>query len=159
MKFNLGYLVLFTVVASSISNIVFQEKANAWVEICNKGSTRIEKLAVVYKQDIGDAYYDWKSTGTDRFSMNPGECRRIYDGDLENSGKQFGYHVEGEGWKTSGDHKYCIATDKDFEFYKSSVNAVCGKVITLSGMNYNTKFANFRFFDTTGRNYTMNLTN
>ena len=174
MKLNLGCLVLFTFVTSSISNIVFQEKANAWVDICNKGSTRIEKLAVAYGINQESEYPDWKTTGTDRWSMNPGECRRIYDDELIGP-KVFLYHVEGNGWESRPDSKLCIATNRDFEFYKHTFDkSGCGGVVTFlseyrsspNGFNphqdvtkYNTKVANFRIFSTSGRNYTLNLTN
>jgi uncharacterized membrane protein len=174
MKLNLGYLVLFTVVASSISNIVFQDKANAWVDICNKGSTRIEKLAVAYIINAESEYPDLKTTGTDRWSMNPGECRRIYDAEL--IGPQiFYYYIEGKGWAARPVKELCIATDRDFEFYKHTFDkSGCGGVVTFNSeyrytingndphrdvTKYNTKLAKFGLFSTSGRNHTLNVTN
>jgi len=164
MKCNLGYLILFTVIASSGLNIIFQEKANAWLDICNQGSTRIEKLAVGYSEDG-----DWKSDGW--WSMNPGECRRVYEHDLKNSGKAFYYYIEGTGWSTRADGAFCVATNRNFTYFKRDIDSRCGQTITkreckfgINGegctprtLTFFTQFVNFARFGTSGRNFTLNL--
>ncbi|MEI6332597.1 MAG: DUF1036 domain-containing protein [Pseudanabaena sp. ELA645] len=166
MKCNFGYLVLFTIVASSVSNIVFQEEANAWVNICNRGSTRIEKLAVGYSENG-----DWKSDGW--WSLDPGECGRVYERDLEDSRKAFYYYVEGRGWGTRSDGAFCIATNRNFTYFKSNIESKCGQTLTKTECNFGpngegcsertftffTKFVNFARFGTSGRNFTLNLNN
>ena len=161
-------IVSSTAIAAGITAgiIAFQEKANAWVDICNRGSTRISRLAVGYSEGG-----DWKSEGW--WSMNPGECRRVYHPDLRNSGKMFYYYVEGSGWGTRGEGALCIATNRNFTFYKGQIESMCGQVLSRTecrwGTNgagctnvtttYNTRFVNFDTFGTRGRNFTLNLTN
>ena len=91
MKRSFVSLVFFVITASVGMNIAFQEKANALLDICNRGSTRISRLAIGYSEGG-----DWRSDGW--WSMNPGECRRVYEYDLNNSGKMFYYYVEGAGF-------------------------------------------------------------
>jgi uncharacterized membrane protein len=166
MKCNLSYLVLFTVIASSGINLVFQEKADAWLNICNKGSTRIESLAVGYHENG-----DWKSDGW--WSLSPGECGRVYEHDLKNSGKLFYYYVEGKGWSNQSDAGFCIATNKRFTFYERDIMSRCGQTITKDKCIFNsggfgcsnttdtffTKFVNFAKFRSGGRNYILDLRN
>lgn len=166
MKPNFTYLVFFALVMSTGINLVFQEKANAWVDVCNRGSTRISKLAVGY-----DESGDWKSDGW--WSMNPGECRRVYQHDLKNSRKMFYVYVEGTRWRTESKGALCVADNTNFTFFKGQIESSCGRVLTQTeckwGTNgagctnvtttYNTRFVNFDTFNTSGRNFTLNMTN
>lgn len=166
MKPKFTCLVFSVLFASTGLNIAFQEKVNAWLDMCNRGTTPITRLAVGYFEDGS-----WKSDGW--WSMKKGECRRVYEKDLENSKKTFLYYVEGQGWGNRAQSSFCIATNRNFTFYSSQIGSRCGQPITLStctfGPNgegcsnirttYYTKLVNVSGFDTSGRNFTLNLTN
>ncbi len=166
MKCNLASLVLFTTVAIVGGNVLFQEEAKAWTDVCNRGSTKISRLAIGYLEGG-----DWKSEGW--WDMNPGECRRVYPADLKNSGKMFYIYVEGERWRTEPKGALCVATNRNFTFFKGQIESMCGQVLSTTeckwGTNgagctnvtttYNTKFVNFDTFNTRGRNFTLNLKN
>jgi uncharacterized membrane protein len=166
MKYNLVYLILFTTISSLGINIIFQQKANAWLNICNKGSTRIKNLAVGYYENG-----DWKSDGW--WSLNPGECRRVYEHDLRNSGKLFYYYVEGQKWSNQSDGGFCIATNRNFTFFERNIKSQCGQAITKNECIFNsggygctntsytlfTKFVNFAKFPSRGRNFILDLRN
>jgi len=166
MKCNLASLVLFTTVAIVGGNVLFQEEAKAWADVCNRGSTRISRLAIGYLEGG-----DWKSEGW--WNMNPGECKRVYQADLKNSGKMFYIYVEGERWALGSKGALCVATNRNFTFFKGQIESMCGQVLSTTeckwGTNgagctnvtttYYTKFVNFDTFNTRGRNFTLNLSN